>query len=211
MPERNPKQVKLFELSVSSEKSGELDAALEGIPKGFDRALSAAINKVLAKGKTAVQRGLTRLLTIKLANLARRVFVRKATANSGTISGTLSIMGRPIGLANFQIKDTRVKTGWGTKASGRGIIATVLRSGTAEVLPNAFVAKGLNGNVHVFQRTKFGGKIGTPAGRFPIATQFSQQLYDLYVNSPLAESVPAGMQEDLPVQVDSQIDRFLST
>lgn len=198
----------LARLTFSAPLIAETDAALTNISNGVPRAMSAGINRTLAKGKTATRRGLTKYLMIKAKNLARRLFVGKAKPTK--LEGDLRVMGRPVGLINFQGSENRIKTGWGTKDSGTGVTVRVTQGGSAIALPNAFIAKGKFGNVQVFQRVKAGGKIGTRAGRFPIATKFSQRLYDLFEQSPLAQWIPAGMQADLPIQVGSQIQRLLA-
>lgn len=198
----------LIRLTFSTQSLAETEAALTGISNGVPRAMSAGINRTLAKGKTATRRGLTRYLTIRAKNLARRLFVGKAKPQK--LEGNLRVMGRAIGLINFKGDENRIKTGWGTKNSGTGVSVRVTQSGGAIDLPHAFITKGKFGNVQVFQRVRSGGKVGTRGGRFPIATKFSQRLYDLFEQSPLAQSVPAGMQADLPVQVGSQVQRLLA-
>lgn len=189
MAARNPKAKVIATIKLSTAKLAELDATLFDITNGVPRALSAAINRTAYKGKPMLRKGLTGLLTIKAANLKRRIYSKKATPQK--LQGSITLMGRHIGLINFKNRDTKVA----------GVIAQVYQGGEKITLPHAFIATGKFGNRHVFQRE--GRK------RLPIDTRFSQQLYNMYLESKLAKSYPEELQATFNEEIDIQIDRLL--
>lgn len=187
---RNAQWTQLAAVSLSLSGYQGAKAALAGITGGLEQAGVAAVNKMAAKTKTRVSAGLTKFLNIKKSNLKRRLFVTKATRAKPV--ATIRIMGRPIGLINFNAKDTNVK----------GVIATVVRGEAPIVLPHAFIATGKFGNTHVFQREG--------PSRLPIDTQFSQRLYDLFKRSPVPADLAVFVPNDLQTQMRGQVQRILA-
>ena len=184
-----------FEYSVA--ELAKAETALRDIKNGVPRATAGATNKTLAKAKTAVIRGLTAYLTIQRANLLRRVYVRKAGQNGQ--QGFLKIMGREVSLANFAVKDTR-KRGYLGEPKGSGVVGQIVR-GTTVVFDGDFIAQGKFGNVQAFHRmTK---------ARLPIEADYSSSLFKLFTRSPVKAQVEQLVADDLPKQLDSQIDRLL--
>ncbi|MGC4033689.1 MAG: phage tail protein [Tepidisphaeraceae bacterium] len=183
--------------------------ALQGLPGAVDKAAVAAVNKTLTRMRTQVSKGLAGprgFLNLKQANLKRRLIVKKATRTS--LIGSLKIMGRPIGLVNFNAKDTRRST---YDRSGQGVHVQVIRGGPRvgnygsqgqfNDLDHAFIAEGLSGNRHVFMR-RF-------ESRLPLDNLYSQRLYDLFKISPVPAKLREFVPDELDKQIRSQIDRFL--
>lgn len=189
-------------------KLAEVEGALSAVKNGVNRAISGAINKTTSKAGTFVKRGFVELLTAKSSALKKRLYTTKA--NPGKLEGSVRIQARPMGLANFQLTEDRKKKGWGTAASGTGVKVRVRRDGPVIVLPRAFVAKLQYGNIHVTQRKVFGGKIGTKAGRAPLAAQYSERLGAIYETSPLKNKTNEFLAAEFPKQLDSQISRLLA-
>lgn len=209
MAARAPRYRPLFETQFSAASLLQARTALHGIPGTVDKAAVAAVNKTLGRMRTQVSQGLAGprgYLNLKQSNLKRRLIVKKAS--KGNAYGSLKIMGRPIGLVNFNAKDTRKST---YDASGKGVFASVIRGGPRvgaygrngqfNDLNYAFIAEGLNGNQHVFIRRA--------DARLPIDTMFSQRLYDLFKESPVPNKLREFVPDELDKQLRSQIDRFL--
>lgn len=190
MAARKVKARTLFETRVRASVLAEVDSALGDIPGAVDRAGAAAVNKTLAKMKTRTARGLAAHLTVKQANLRRRIFVVKATKSA--LFGSVKIMGRPIGLINFKTLDTK----------RTGVRYQIKKGGPVYEEPDTFIATGKFENRHVFARLS--------SRRLPIATQFSQRLYDLFNDSPVPADLEAWTPGELTSQLRSQIDRFLA-
>ena len=167
--------------------------ALEDIPKAFDKAVPAAVNKTLAKTQTFARKRLTTLLTLKARNLKRRLFVKKASVTKP--EAFLQVMGRPIGLVNFAAKDMR--------KSKQGVRYQLYRGGSPEFEERGFIATGKFGNRHAFERR---GK-----RRLPIDTLYSPSLYYLLNKVKLPDELTAFVAKDLPVQLRGQVSRFLKT
>lgn len=201
-------------ITVDPAQVERIQRELSGVKNGLQRALVDAINKVLPKGRTVAVNGLAALLTVKRSNIFKRTNVERA--NRSKPFGIVRIMGRRIGLINFEHKDTRTKKAkkkWGDKSAGRGVIARAYKGGAQEVFPHAFVAVGRRaaktgeGNKHVFERAKTGGK---RAPRLPIWSRRGLSLLDVYKEHPeLVRETERKIQESLAEAVESQVDRIL--
>ena len=183
--------------TFSTAQLAEAQQALSAIKNGLPRATTAAINKTIAKARTAALRGLTQYLTVRRPVLDKRISIRKATV--GRPEATLRVLGREIGLINFKARDTR-KPG---KRGGQGVVYEIIRGQPVGPGDNDFfIAKSPSGNRHVWERA-----YGAP--RLPISVQYSPSLYSIYTRGPVKGQVETLVQQDLPRQLDSQIDRFL--
>lgn len=194
---------------------------LRDIKNGVARAMAPAINKTLGKAQTTLITGLTDLLTAKRGNIVgkgatKRIRIIKATPDH--LTGRIQILQRPIGLINFQVKDTRgKKRGFNKKGSGGGVIAQLRKDEPPIVLPNAFIAVGLSDNKHVFAR--FGVKrrqgkahFAPNVGRLaqPIRSFKGLSLHEVWKDSPrLRGQVQGRIDSEFPKDVSSQVDRLL--
>lgn len=208
MAKRKAEVRDVINVGFSTAKFEEARHLFRDEEKTLKRALSAAINKTLAKTRTLLLRKMTQRFTIKQKNLRRRTYLTKASPTR--LSGKVRMMGREIGLINFAHREDRRKTGWGTAASGTGVHAQIIR-GTKRQFRHSFIVEGNYGNVHVVERVERGGAVGTHEGRFPIQTVFSQRLNKLYDESPIPAEMNAFVPGDLDKQLSSQMDRFFFT
>lgn len=199
------RKINFARIEVGKEMADSIAFELQAIPNGVDRAISGAVNKTLPKGRTFAVNRLHKLLAVRKKGAITssqggnsRFAIVKATPSRP--SGFLRILGRPIALWNFQVKDTRNKK----RNTGQGVFYQLYRSGSRKRLPHAFIAAGEQGNKHVFQRA-------TGAGRLPIFSHIGLSLYDVGTRDhpEVQAETQTMMADDFGRQILSQVDRLL--
>lgn len=166
-----------IEIKVSSAQMLKLETELKDIKDGVPRAIMSAINKTVSQGRTVAVRELANVLTVKTGNIRARTSVLKATRKK--LFGSVTILGRRIGLINFKVKDTG--KGKGRGRTGKGVIAQAYKNSPPERFPKAFIAMGKENNKHVFERRRKDGKL---APRLPIFSRKGLSLLDVYKQTP---------------------------
>lgn len=189
---------------------------LEGITRGIDRAMTGAINKTLAKGKTMVIRQLASILTAKQSAIratpggTERIMATPAYGGEGH----LRILGRRIGAINFKLKKT-----------SKGYVVQYFKDGGSGVQrPGSFIGmgapnqKGDGGNTHLFERLGDKSRVRNPHYlpnknrlREKIGVISGLSLFDVYKGrSKWAKEVSQFLAEDVKEQLLSQTDRLLN-
>jgi hypothetical protein len=161
-----------------------LEARLAGIKNGMRDATRTAINNSLRSGRAEVVRGIYTAVTVKRSNIRRGTGIDPARRGDPNPAGRIKVLGREIGLINFEHREKPDETGWGTSASGEGVFYKVYRDDEQEQLRHAFVATGNNDNEHIFEREIRGGAVGTREGRFPLKRHQGVSLLDVYEDRP---------------------------
>ncbi len=161
------------EIKVNPQQLRELESELGAIKGGLNRALSSAINKTVAQGRTVAIQMLADTLTVKKSNIRARTDTKKASPKN--LAGAIKILGRRIGLINFKYKDTG--KGKGRNRKGKGVFVQAYKAGVPEIFPKAFVATGKSANKHIFRRRG-------SAGRLPIDSLKGLSLLDVYKKTP---------------------------
>jgi hypothetical protein len=119
------------------------------------RANAKALNNVAKLSRTRIVRGVAKQTRIKSKDIRRKTFFSKATAKRQ--KAVLTGYSRPVSAISVLTKKQRALRGKGTNKQG-------VKARGYE-WPGAFVAKGLSGNVHVFDRT--GEKHRPRKGNYP--------------------------------------------
>lgn len=151
---------------------------LEGIPSGMQRATILAINDTLRNGKTVIVKGLGELLTLKQAEIRKRI--RLALATSKNQRGWIILQHLRYALKRFKHKEVRKKKGWGTAASGEGVFVQIEKSGPPIRFAHAFLAKTALRGFGLFQRTT----LGPGSDRNKLTTPQAYDIRPIFWNSP---------------------------
>lgn len=201
-------------VTVSQRQIDQLQRELVGIANGVPRAITGSINKVLGKARTEVVAGLMETLAIKKKDVLRtpsgteRITVVKASKDR--LEGLVRVMGRPIGLVNFQHKDLRKRRKnrrYGQSFPGEGVRVQIYRNQPPTLLRHVFKTTGRGGNVHLFQRTMRGGK---PSPRLPIERLTGPSLLTVVRKNPqISTRVQDRIDSELQKELDSQVNRLL--
>jgi hypothetical protein len=203
-----PNLIPSLRISFSEAKMRKAQAELAGIRGGVPRAISGAINKTVAKGRTLVTDELFALLTLKRKDIRGSITSRNAKPTR--LQGHIKIHERPVPLAWFKVKENRKKRGWGTKASGTGVEVQIYKTGTARKFPHAFLiaSKLGRGGKRVTER-QMSGSYRVP--RQPLMFPAGVSLRMEYVKRPdIQAKVKSLLDADLDRQLDSQVNRLLN-
>lgn len=206
-------------IEVSQRQIDAIAAEVGHVRNGLNRVIMGAVNKVASKGRTVIVDDLKNKITVKRSNIFRRTKVLKAhPANPVAI---IRILARTIGLVNFKhkiVNRMRKRRPYGTSLPGEGVFVQQYQGGPTLRFPHSFKAKGKpadaedpeSGNVHIFERVKKGGKIGTKAGRFPLTSRKGLSLLRVYDQNPeMAAHAEDKIAADLDKELKSQVDRVL--
>ena len=91
-----------LQVNFDKNKMAQVQAALSGVKNGAERAMSRAINRAVAFGKTRSSKLIRQEYTINAGAVKRATGTTKASA--GRLTGVISFTGRPKQLRNFQYK-----------------------------------------------------------------------------------------------------------
>lgn len=187
-------------------------------PRQVKPAIAAAANKTMSKVRTAVDRQVRAELNLKRADVAPLVKVRRATYT--TLSATLTVSRKAVPLSKYPVEQTPT-----------GVLATPRKTQAGTVTPTerpySFLAATQSGHTGVWVRS--GPKVVPSKGAYadrvatrgpnkgkPILRQKLDQKYGPTVVGVLAgkpgekEKLQRLAAEELPRQLDSQVNRFLN-
>ena len=89
-------------IEITSETIERTQALLAGIPKGAERAFSAAINRGLSHTKTQAFKQVKKVYAVKQSALNEATKTRAQKASTGNLAGYISFSGVKIPLYKFQ-------------------------------------------------------------------------------------------------------------
>ena len=90
-------------IEITSETIERTQALLAGIPKGAERAFSAAINRGLSHTKTQAFKQVKKVYAVKQSALNEATKTRAQKASTGNLAGYISFSGVKIPLYKFQV------------------------------------------------------------------------------------------------------------
>lgn len=130
-----------MDISFDPRQLADLRGLLRDVPRGLERVMSRALNKVGVWAQTRVLKMITREIAVKLRDIRNRN-VRLRRASFGRLFVVLSIVGRRIPLERF-----------GARQTGRGVSYRIRRSGRRQRIDDAFIQRMDSGHVGVFVRS----------------------------------------------------------
>lgn len=185
---------------------------LREIPNGLPRAMSGAINKTLPKLRTLLIGDVREQIDIKAGDVRDRMRIERASPSK--LSGAVVIDRKAIPLIDFKARQGK-----------KGVTVSV-RKGQRELLRGTFIATMKSGHVGVFERkSRVPGSNVKPrrliirdehgrrkqTSELPIQERFGPTPLAVIERTPgLLEKRVDATQEDLSVQLASQVDRLLS-
>lgn len=104
----------MVRLSVDEGQMARVQAMLQDIPGGADRAISRAANRTAKTGRALLARILSKFSSAKIDALKKRIYLHKATA--GHPVAKLTLFDSPISLGSFSPRQT--KTGVSVRVQG---------------------------------------------------------------------------------------------
>lgn len=178
-------------------------ATIAHLPKDVPAALSRAINGTLREVKKEAVKLAQATYTARDTDLSRTT--KLAFAKAGQLTGRMTMADtRGLGLINFRAKPN--KPGARPK---EGASVQVLRSGGRKTPrkhgQNAFVAKGRNGNMHLFVRTKQGpGGMQALYGPHPIQA-FGRDENEKVIERLAAQLLPRNLQREVDLALAKSV------
>ena len=133
-----------------------VDVKLEGIdealsalrPELYNKAMRRTLNDLMAIGKTQATKKVRERYNIKAKQLNRYIKVRKASGNN--LEARLSVRSREISLYHFLYGEKTPKMG--RRAKGKPVRVKVIKQEGVKRLRHAFIMRGKNGNIGIFER-----------------------------------------------------------
>jgi hypothetical protein len=172
---------------------------LAGVRNGANRALSGAINKTLATGKTRIKRKLAEIIMAPQKTIMDGVSLKRARPDDNP-QGSIIFKRKPMPLVKFKPKPQQ---------TGAGVKVTVIRDKGQEEHPHWFVATMRNGDEGVFDRKPGPGPTGR-VPRSPIAEKYGPTTVGVLSGRPgLLLDVERDLQGVLETNLASQVDRLL--
>ena len=181
-------------IEITSETIERTQALLAGIPKGAERAFSAAINRGLSHTKTQAFKQVKKVYAVKQSALNEATKTRAQKASTGNLAGYISFSGVKIPLYKFQVTPKEP----GTKKKVR---AGVMKGG-GETFDSAFIAKMKSGHIGIFERIT--------SKRFPIEEKMGLSAAQMVKNEVIMEKLTQEAQEKVDERLKHEIDRILN-
>lgn len=188
-------------VGITSEVAADsLDRAallLAGIGGGAERAMSSALKRAAATGKTAAKRAVTREYAISQSDFSQNTQSRRhvATDSPGSLTVEFGFAGYVIPLLKFD-----------TKAGQDGRIVTrVKRQNAAEALNHAFFAQmpGNAGHRGVYEREQ--------QDRFPVRELYGPATPQMmYANEAVTGQIDRAMAETYAKRIEQEILRIMN-
>ncbi len=111
-----------------------------------------AVNKTLTSTRVQASRMLRAKINLK-AGLFKNKYTKIFKAQRGTLHGHVELSNKPLSLINFK-RGKSIASQKGKSYKQRPKLNISYRKGKKTNLKGAFLAKGKNGNVHIFKRAK---------------------------------------------------------
>lgn len=162
---------------------------LEGIPRGYEKAMSRSINRALATGRTVATRETAKRYTLKSRDV-RETF-KTQRASNGNLEAALISTGANLPLSRYKHKPTSDTTG-----ARRKQVKVSVRKGALKPLGQSFIWKG-----RVMQR------LG--ATRLPIQQKYSLSVPSTLNNDGTVNAVQNAMSETVEKRLEHETKRLL--
>lgn len=182
-------------IEITSETMERAQTLLADVPKGAERAISAAINRGLSHTKTQAFRQVKTVYAVKqnALNDATKTGVQKAS--TGNLAGYVSFSGVKIPLYKFKVSPKEPHT-------GRKVKAAVMKEGGGAIFDNAFIAKMKNGHTGIFERIT--------SKRLPIKEIMGLSAAQMVQNEIIIDNLYEAAQEKVEERLEHEIDRILN-
>jgi len=178
------------DISVMVDESdlAQYQASLERIPKGFEKVITRAINKLLVKAHNEISKAIRADLPIKAGELKKK-YLRRFRATYRKLYARILITGRRIPLSKLGARQLRRGVAWGKGASRK-------------TLPGTFMATMRSGHLGAYKRT---GK-----ARLPITELHGPSIPQVFENLPqFGSAFERRLVEDLANELMIQADVLL--
>lgn len=195
-------------IEISEETVNRVERILAEVPGGAQKALSAAMNRGLAKVRTAAFKEVRSVYAVQYGALKEKTNIRTKKASTSNLAGEVYFSGVKIPLYKFKVTPQAA-------ATGAKVMATVQKGNQTE-FSNAFIAMMGNGHIGVFERTGTQGiKSRTEQYKAGKHTEKLEEKMGLSVpqmvgNSDVIERVSAEAQETINTRVEHEIERILN-
>lgn len=181
-------------IEITSETIERTQALLAGIPKGAERAFSAAINRGLNYTKTQAFKQVKKVYAVKQSALNEATKTKAQKASTGNLAGYIAFSGVKIPLYQFQATPK-------TPGTGKKVRAGVMKGGGA-IFDRAFIAKMESGHIGIFERTN--------SKRLPIEEKMGLSAAQMIQNKVVIEQLEKEAQEKVDERLNHEIDRILN-
>ena len=181
-------------IEITSETIERTQTLLAGIPKGAERAFSAAINRGLSHTKTQAFKQVKKVYAVKQSALNEATTTRAQKASTGNLAGYISFSGVKIPLYKFQATPK-------TPGTGKKVRAGVMKGGGA-VFESAFIAKMKSGHTGIFERIT--------SKRIPIEEKMGLSAAQMVQNEVIMDQLAQEAQEKVDERLNHEIERILN-
>lgn len=181
-------------IEITSETIERTQTLLAGIPKGAERAFSAAINRGLSHTKTQAFKQVKKVYAVKQSALNEATTTKVQKASTGNLAGYVSFSGVKIPLYKFQVTPKEPR-------KGQKVRAAVMKGGGA-TFDSAFIAKMRSGHIGVFERVT--------SRRLPIEEKMGLSAAQMVKNEVIMDQLTKEAQEKVDERLKHEIDRILN-
>ncbi|WP_303002287.1 phage tail protein [Dialister invisus] len=181
-------------IEITAEAVERVEAILEGVPNGAERALSNAINRGISRVKTGAIRRVKEIYTVQSGAFNEATRIRVNKASTGNLAGFVSFAGYKIPLYKFKVTPTAP----GVKKQVR---AAVMKGGGTP-FEDAFIAQMRSGDIGVFERET--------RKRFPIEEKMGLSAAQMVGNEKVIETLEEEAQQLVNQRLEHEINRLLS-
>lgn len=181
-------------IEITSETIERTQTLLAGIPKGAERAFSAAINRGLSHTKTQAFKQVKTVYAVKQSALNEATTTRVQKASTGNLAGYVSFSGVKIPLYKFQVTPKEPR-------KGQKVRAGVMKGGGA-TFDSAFIAKMKSGHIGIFERIT--------SRRLPIEEKMGLSAAQMVKNEVIIDQLTKEAQEKVDERLKHEIDRILN-
>lgn len=183
----------MIDIHLRTEFSGVM-RMLDKLPDDLhDKALSMAMNKVGAKAKTEMVRGITQEFAIKASEVREQVYLTRASKSGSNLRVVLEAFGKRRGHRSRNVML------FAAKQTKQGVTVKILKGGGRKLIKGAFIA---NQGRTVFIRE---GK-----KRLPIKGVETIDVPQMFNTRRVSERVMHRIRTELPVEVDRAVKVVLA-
>lgn len=181
-------------IEITSDTIERVETLLAGVPKGAERAFSAAINRGLSHTKTQAFKRVKEVYAVKQSALDEATKTRIEKASTGNLAGYVSFSGVKIPLYKFSVTPKEVGT-------GRKVRAGVMKGGGA-IFQDAFIARMKSGHTGIFERVT--------SKRFPIEEKMGLSAAQMVQREEIIDQLSQEAQEKVDERLKHEINRILN-
>lgn len=196
-------------IEISSEAVERVENILSEVPGGAQKALSAAMNRGLAKVRSAAFKEVRTVYAVQYAALKKATKVKVKNTSKGNLAGEISFSGVKIPLYKFKVTPQAI----GTRATVKG---SLMQGGGMTEFANAFIAMMPNGHIGAFERT---GTQSMPSRtKSHEESKYTEKISELMglsaaqmiSNLDVMNKIEADAQETVNARIEHEIDRILN-